>query len=149
MVRISAWLLFFMLMMVSCLDEPDCFSLNNYVIGIAFKKIATSRADTVVFKSVTTAEPPLLFSDSAAISRIVLLLNYFQDETTFYFEEADTTRFLRLGYTSQAQFVSENCGERFVLSDLRVLQHSFDSVRLVHDVPSRTSDGVNHIEIFR
>jgi hypothetical protein len=149
MVRLSAWLLFFMLMTVSCLDEPDCYSLNNYIVGIGFKKIATSRADTVVFNSVTTAEPPLLFYDSAAFSRIVLPLNYFQDETTFYFQEEDTVRFLRLGYTSQPQFVSENCGERFVLSNLRVLQHSFDSVRLVHDVPSRNSDGVNHIEIFR
>jgi hypothetical protein len=149
MVRVSTWLLFFMLMTVSCLDEPDCYSLNNYIIGIGFKKISTSKGDTVVFKSVTTEEPPLLFYDSAAFSRIVLPLNYFQDETTFYFQEEDTVRFLRLGYTSQPQFVSENCGERFVLSNLRVLQHTFDSVRLVHDAPTRTAGLVNQIEIFR
>jgi hypothetical protein len=149
MVRISVWLLFFMLMTVSCLDEPDCYSLNNYIVGISFKKIATSGADTIFFTNVRTEEPPLLFSDSSAVSKISLPLNYFEDETTFYFQEADTTRLLRLGYTSQPQFVSENCGERFVLSDLRVLEHSFDSVRLVHDVPSRTADGTMHIEIFR
>jgi hypothetical protein len=141
--------MFFMLMMVSCLDEPDCYSLNNYFVGVSFKKVATSGADTVVFQNIRTEEPPLLFADSGAISRITLEVNYFIDETTFYFQEADTTRMLKLGYTSQPQFVSENCGGRFVLSNLRVLEHSFDSVRLVHDVPSHTADGTMHIEIFR
>lgn len=149
MARIGVWLLFFVFMMVGCLDEPDCYSLNNYIVGISFKKITTSGADTVFFENVRTEEPPLLFVDSSAISKMALPLDYFTDETTFYFDEVDTTRILRLGYASQPQFVSENCGERFVLSDLRILEHSFDSVRLVHDVPSRTADGTMHIEIFR
>lgn len=149
MVRKSAWLLFFMFTMVRCLDEPDCFNLNNYIIGISFKKIATSGADTVIFNNIRTEEPPIIFSDSAALSRIYLPLNFFMDETTFYFQSGDTTRVLHLGYTSQAQFVSESCGERFVLSNLRVLEHSFDSVRLVRDVPSRADQTAIHIEIFR
>lgn len=150
MVKTSFRIAFFVLIMMSaCLDEPDCYNLNNYLVGISFKKLVDSSTDTLVVRNIRTEEPPVLFSDSAGISRIVLPLNYFEDETTFYFESADTTRVLRLGYTSQAQFVSENCGERFVLSDLRVLEDSFDSVRLVHDVPSHANEGVIHLEIFQ
>ena len=149
MARTGAWILFFSLMMAACLDEPDCFNLNNYVVGISFKKISTSGKDTVIFNNIRTDEPPLLFSDSAAVSTIYLPLNYFRDETTFHFQEGDIDRVLRLGYTSQVQFVSEACGERFVLSNLRVLEHTFDSVRLVRDVPSRVNEAGIHLEIFR
>jgi hypothetical protein len=148
MVYRSAWFVVIALITVACLDEPDCFSLNNYIVGISFKKLSNSRADTVAFTGIGTIEPPIRFSDDTLISRMALPLNYFEDETSFFFTTADRTHILRLGYTSQAQFVSENCGERFVLSQLRVLSHSFDSVRLVTDRPSRAG-GTIHLEIFQ
>lgn len=133
---------------VACLDEPDCYNLNNYVIGISFKKLENSTADTVYVSAFGTIEPPFLFLADTSFSRLNLPLNYFQDETAFFFEDPDTTRILRLGYTSQAQFVSENCGEKFVLSQLRVLEHSFDSVRLIIDVPTAQA-GTIHLEVFQ
>lgn len=148
MVNRSAWFVIVALITVACLDEPDCFSLNNYIIGVSFKKLIDSRTDTVALTAVGTIEPPIFFSDDTLISRVALPLNYFEDETSFFFGTADTTHILRLGYTSQAQFVSEDCGERFVLSQLRVLSHTFDSVRLVTDRPSRDG-GTIHIEIFQ
>ena len=78
-----------------------------------------------------------------------MLLNYFEDETTFFFDPSDTVHhFLRLGYVSQAQFVSENCGEKFVLSELQILETTYDSVRLVRDTPN-SQGGIIHIEIFQ
>jgi hypothetical protein len=148
MVKSSAWFLFFLMLAAACLDEPDCFHLNNDFIGITFKKLADSRIDTVGYALIGTVQPPLIFYGDTAISRLTLPLNYFEDETTFFFESEDTVRVLRLGYISQAQFVSENCGEKFVLSRLRVLEHSFDSVRLVRDVPT-AEVGATHIEIFQ
>lgn len=134
---------------VACLDEPDCYNLNNYVVGVSFKKIEDSTADTLSVSRVGTLEPPLLFLVDTSFSRLNLPLNYFQDETAFFFDDQDTTRrLLRLGYTSQAQFVSEACGEKFVLTQLRVLEHSFDSVRLIIDVPS-AQGGIIHMEIFQ
>ena len=132
----------------ACVDEPDCYNLNNYVVGIAFKKLEDSSADTVFVNALATAEPPLLFLADTSFSRLNLPLNYFEDETIFLFEEPDTLRVLHLGYVSQAQFVSEDCGEKFVLSKLRVLEHSFDSVRLITDVPTSQA-GTIHIEIFQ
>jgi hypothetical protein len=148
MVNKIAWFLVFFVLMAGCLDEPDCYNLNNDFVGISFKKLADSRADTVSFIGYGTLEPPLIFSGDTTISKVKLPLDYFNDETTYFFSNADTTRFLKLGYLSQAQFVSENCGEKFVLSKLRVLEHSFDSVRVLSDIPS-SDGGTTQIEIFQ
>lgn len=149
MVKKGIWLLVLTIVTGGCLDEPDCYQLNNHLLGIAFKELEDSTADTVAITAFGTFDPNLLFLEGdTTISRLLgLPLNYFQDETTFFFQEPDTLRVLRLGYLSQAQFVSENCGERFVLSELRVLEHNFDSVRLVTDFPTRDGRSIQ-IEIF-
>lgn len=135
-------------MAAGCLDEPDCYLLNNNYIGISFRKIEDSSTDTVTYMGFGTVEPPLLFYGDTTLSNLYLPLNYFQDETVFFFETGDSVELLHLNYVSQAQFVSENCGEKFVLSALRVLEHSFDSVRLVTDTPTREANRIN-IEIFQ
>ena len=147
MIKKRAWFLVFFLLAAACLDEPDCYNLNNYIIGISFRKLVGSTADTVAFTSIRTEAPVVIFA-ADTISKISLPLNYFENETTFLFENADTTRILRLGYSSLVQFVSENCGERFVLSDLRVLEHSFDSVRVMSTTPAKEA-GTTHLEIFQ
>ena len=148
MIRKNAWLLILTLMTAACLDEPDCYLLNNHIIGISFKKLLDSSADTVFVTGFGTVDPPLLFAGDTTVSRLFLPLNYFQDETAYFFENAGGVEILRLGYISQAQFVSENCGEKFVLSQLRVIEHTFDSVRLITDTPTRENT-TTHIEIFQ
>jgi hypothetical protein len=150
MVRTISCVLVFLLVTASCLDEPDCYSLNNDLIVVSFKKLEDSTADTVEITALGTLEPPLIFSaySDTALSKVVLPLNYFEDETTFYFEDPDTIRFLHLGYISQAQFVSVDCGEKFVLSALKVLEHNFDSVRVLSDAPA-TQANSSHLEIYQ
>jgi hypothetical protein len=148
MVKRSAWLLVFIVIAAACLDEPDCFNLNNDVIGISFKKLQDSRTDTVSLEAYGVLEPELFAGFDTTISRVYMPLNYFEDETTYFFKTSDVRHLLRVGYISQAQFVSENCGEKFVLSRLRILGASFDSVRLVTDVPTSEA-GTIHIEIFQ
>ena len=148
MVKKSAWLLFLMMMAAACLDEPDCYLLNNQFIGISFKKLEDSSADTVSLAGLGTVDPLLIFSGDTTISRLYLPLNHFVDETSFFFENAEGIEVIRLGYVSQVQFVSENCGEKFVLSGLRIMEHSFDSVRLISDTPTREPN-TTHIEIFQ
>jgi hypothetical protein len=148
MVRKSIWFLFFVFSASACLDEPDCYRLNNYWVGISFKKIADSTADTVNFTMIRIVEPPLQVTGDTTLRGIVVALNYFENETTFLFDSAETTKMLRLGYNSQVQFVSENCGERFVLSNLRILEHSFDSVRVLLTDPARDGQAT-HLEIYQ
>jgi hypothetical protein len=134
-------------MATACLDEPDCFNLNNYIIGVSFRKLDTGIADTVTFSSIRLAEPAIILKDDTT-SRTYVPLNYFENETTFLFDRPDRTDFLRLGYTSQVQLVSEDCGERFVLSNLHVLESSFDSIRVISSNPAKEA-GTNNIEIFQ
>jgi hypothetical protein len=59
-------------------------------------------------------------------------LNYYQNETTYHFEGLTTTYDLQSRATmAKTQFVSEDCGERFVLSDLVVSAPAFDSLRVM------------------
>ena len=74
-------------------------------------------------------------------------INYFVEEGTFEFEGIDKTNFLSFGYTVKNQFISEDCGSAFVLSDLHILEHDFDSARVISSTPSKGA-GTN-IEIYR
>ena len=74
-------------------------------------------------------------------------LNYFANQGTFTFIEKTRTRNLSFAYTVKNQFISEDCGSSFVLSDLHVTNHEFDSVRVVNSSPTKT--GGPNIDIYR
>lgn len=150
MLKKTGWFAFLLLLAISCLDEPDCFSLNNNVIGIAFKKMSDSKADTVVLISVTAEGTDSVFRANTILTGIDKLpLNYYQGETVFYFQDLDSARVLHLGYSAKSQLVSEECGERFVVTGLQVLNHAFDSIRIVSATPKRSDGGGTHLEIYR
>jgi hypothetical protein len=134
-----SWFAFFLILTVSCLDEPDCFQLHNNIIGVTFRVIGTGQADSLLLKDATDRWVTVTsFTDS---------LNYFSNEGTFIFEEVNRTRSLSFAYNIKNQFISEECGSSFVLSDLRLLGHEFDSVRIVNSSPTKT--GGANIDIYR
>ncbi|HEY8510666.1 MAG TPA: DUF6452 family protein [Cyclobacteriaceae bacterium] len=141
MIRKVALYAIFALLALSCLDEPDCYNLNNNVIGIAFRKIADNKADTVAIIGITVNGSDSLFHETKLATGVELPVNVLDDEVEFVFQlaglDGPITRTLRTSYKSRIQFVSEDCGERFIISDLRLEDHDFDSVRLVNDQPGR------------
>jgi hypothetical protein len=150
MLKRTLWFGFLMMLALSCLDEPDCFSLNNNEIGIVFKKLSASKADTVYFSSITADGTGYKFGENVLLTGIdTLSLNYYQNETTFHFNGLDRTFDLHLTYSAKAQLVSEECGERFVLTGLKVASHNFDSLRLLSSTPKRSNSTGTHIEIYR
>lgn len=146
-VKKSSWFIFLVLLVVSCLDEPDCFQLNNNRVGISFRVIGTGKSDTTFLSHIDVgAIDSDFFADTASV--FLLPLNYLASETDIALEGPNGySEKLFLGYRVQTQFVSEDCGSRFVLSDLQVLEHSFDSVRIVNGVPTKA--GAVNIEIYR
>jgi hypothetical protein len=153
MVKKTGWFVFFALLAGACLDEPECFSLNNNIIGITFKNITDGTADTTTFESIKAEGIDGTFGATA--NKVYLPLNYFQDHTTFFFKQkyaSGTTDLqsdtIELQYDAKVQFVSPDCGERFVLTNLTIVRHTFDSVRLVSAIPSNVAGG-NQIEIFK
>ncbi len=138
-----SWFAFFVILTVSCLDEPDCFQLHNDIIGITFRVIGTGQGDSVVLKDYK--------DDWVTVTSFEDSLNYFVNERTYDFEDTldgkTRKRKLSFAYTIKNQFISEECGSSFVLSDLRILNHEFDSVRVVNSSPTKT--GGPNIDIYR
>jgi hypothetical protein len=136
-----SWFAFFLVLTVSCLDDPDCFQLHNNIIGITFRVLGTNQGDSTLLKGFSISG-----KDTVVLS-FGLQLNYFEEEIDLGFSGIAENNFLALGYTVKNQFVSEDCGSRFVLSDLRVLEHDFDSVHIINSNPTKTA-GPN-IDIYR
>jgi hypothetical protein len=76
-------------------------------------------------------------------------LDYYANETVYTFEGIDQPYTLTFDYSVKPQFVSEQCGHRFVLENLSVASTGFDSIRLITTTPhGRFSSGVT-VEVYR
>ena len=150
MMKKTIWFVFLLVTGISCLDEPACYSLNNNIIGIAFKKLSDNKADTLFFYTITAEGTDKAFGNDVLLTGIDKLpLNFYQNETVFHFEGLDKVYDLQLGYSAKSQFVSQECGERFVLTKLKALVYSFDSIRVINPTPKRGDGGGTHLEIYR
>jgi hypothetical protein len=151
MIKKAAWFMFFGMLASACLDEPDCYSLNNNLVGVSFERMSTSRADTLVFTKISADGTDVQWKSIIGKSGtfVNLPLDYFKNETTFHFEADDETFDLKLGYSAKAQFVSKECGERFVLTNLIPISHNFDSVRVVNSIPKAGNTLEAQLEVYR
>jgi hypothetical protein len=149
-VKKSTWFLFLVLFAVSCLDEPDCYLLNNDIVRINFRVIGSGKSDSVAIRSAIVENTIALFQEThdTIITTVALPLNYHAESTLVNFASADQEKLLQLGYEVQVQFVSDECGPRYILSNLKVLEAQFDSIRVVNNTPGRDGSTVN-LEIFR
>lgn len=153
MLKKIAWFLFFLITSVSCLEDPDCFALNNNLVQITFRRLLDGKADSIVFFRIDAVSAiDSVFDEEVSLttSSVTLPLNFLQGRTTYILGQALTSDTLTLEYDSRAQFVSEDCGERYVLSDLRVGSHSFDSISVVNGSPvGRPGAGASNIIVYR
>lgn len=138
--------LFLMLLNGACLDEPDCFGLNNNIVGFTFKNVADGSASTITFTGIRALGADSIFVASA--NKVFLPLNYFNDTTTFVFTQAERSDTIKMKYSSKAQFVSPDCGERYVLSGLDTVMVTFDSIRIITRTPVPALTVTNTIEIY-
>jgi hypothetical protein len=144
------WFAFFLIMAVSCLDEPDCYRQNLNLMGISFKKMYDGKADTVVIFKAYSGDAVMntLFYDSTkgATTALSLPLDYLKNNTSFTIE-GDKVYTLQVSHKSKTQFVSEDCGSRFILSDLGLISNNFDSIRIVST--SLANPAHINIEVYR
>jgi hypothetical protein len=150
MIKRLVWFFFLGAIGFSCLDEPDCYSLNNNVIGISFKKMSDGKADTVFFSRIWADGTNRTFVENSLITgNDTLPLNYYANETVFHFEGLGRSFELPVKYSAKTQLVSEECGERFVLTGMSIDGHTFDSVRVLSRTPKRSDGSGTHFEIYR
>jgi hypothetical protein len=141
-------LIFLLTMAVSCLEQPDCINIRNNIAGVTFKSLDNGAVLAQSFDYVTANGATADVYGETSVSKISLPLDYRNDTTYYTLQIQDTVYQLVLTYTSQPQFISEKCGERFVLGSLKVVEHPFDSVRVVNATPGVDANA-NNIEIFR
>ena len=145
------WFALFLVVGVSCLDQPDCFRQDLNLIGISFRKMYDGAADTVVLLKVSATSTDSVFYENVYGATFSLPLNYLNTNTTFvieqlvreYLDGMSQTDTMFLSHSSKAQFVSEDCGERFVVSNLQLLRSTYDSIEVVSATPSNPA----HINI--
>lgn len=157
-VKKTTWFLILLFFAVSCLDQPECYLLNNNVIGIAFRVMGSGSLDSVKLSQVLVNGIPIK-SDKAPfepfdksydslVTGVQVDLNYFEKSSVITLNSTTAENTILAGYELQTQFVSEECGPRYILSSLNVLETTYDSIRIVNNTPSRSADS-RHIEIFR
>ncbi len=141
------WFVFFAIIAVSCLDEPDCFQLNNNIVILNFKIIGGGN-DAYPLDSIKSPLLDSTFYEDSVITTFELPLNPLERETDFIFAGAGgVVKELHLTYNRQVQFVSQDCGERYIFSDLKVPSHDFDSIRVINTTPTRPAS--TNFDIYR
>jgi hypothetical protein len=149
-VKRSSWFLVLVFFAMSCLEEPDCYLLNNEFIGISFRVAGSSTADSVRIQSIAHNNTIFLQSTAAdtAVTSLIIAADRIVDAFRLNFQNAGTTKSIDLKYKVQAQFVSEECGTRYVMSDLQAPLSDFDSVLVTNPTPGRDGNASN-IVIYR
>lgn len=142
-----SWFIFLSLLAISCLDEPDCFQLNNNQIGIAFRVMGSTKADTLAIVTLNLSGTDSIFYSMVRTTGLEIPLNFTTRATTVTMQQPTISNFISFDYSTKTQFVSEDCGSRFILENLRITDHNFDSLRLVNSVPGKTAS--TNVEVYR
>ncbi|MCZ8023580.1 MAG: hypothetical protein O9302_15535 [Cyclobacteriaceae bacterium] len=148
MIRVKkASYLLFLLLAVACLDEPDCFNLRNDAVTFVFRKLYDGKLDTVTFvrTDVTGKSVNLFEEDTVVLSTVSVLVDYTAEQSLVKLKTFERSTSIDIGYRVQAQFISETCDPRFVLSELKVLGSDADSV----NVPNSTPSAGGNINVYR
>jgi hypothetical protein len=135
----TTWFTVLAIIAISCLSEPDCYQLNNFETGITFNVLGFgSDPDTLLYLYVTGTDST--FYKREAGPNFELPLNPRVNEITYAFLWLDGSQdTLMLRYSSQIQFVSPDCGQRYVFGNLSAVYSTFDSLRLVSPTPTAPS----------
>jgi hypothetical protein len=144
----SSWFIFCLILAVSCLDDPDCFRLNNNVVGFAFKVMGSARLDTVRLAQINISGTQSIVPDTVTAS-VFVPINFTTttSKVTFVYEDG-SSKYLNLDYLLRTQFISEDCGSRYELSNLSAGDTDLDSVRVLSREPGKATGAIN-IEVFR
>jgi hypothetical protein len=131
-------ILLLLLVVSACLDQPDCYNLTNNTIAIAFRKLADGQPDTVKLTrqevqgaTVTAVNDKI----TSLITSTTLPLDYTTTQSTLTLTEFTRSRSVTLNYAVQKQFVSEECGPRFIVDNLTIANTFGDSMRVVNATP--------------
>jgi hypothetical protein len=136
---------------ISCLEEPDCVNTVNNIVGVTFKNVADGKVLPQSFSRIGIGSDTasiIPFERDSIATKLFLPVDHFRDTTRYTIVIQDTVYQLLFKYVTQPQFVSDDCGERYVLKDMELIDSPFDSVVVVNATPGVNRDASN-LEIFK
>jgi hypothetical protein len=153
----ACWVLIVFLVVLggSCLDNDICLRGADNALVIEFKKFTEGVAvtDTVTFLNIEAEGTNAVFylDDPDVLDTLeeetIVTINPYAEETLFTFNNfRGDTLTLKVGYKTEVRFVSEECGTERLQYDLKVLETTFDSVRVVRN--SLNKGRSTNIEIY-
>ncbi len=142
------WCVLFAIIAISCLNDPDCYQLDNSEVIVNFDVLGFG-ADQDTLLDIRISGTDSIFYQNTIGSSFGLPLNPNTREQAYIFRwkngSVDT---LFLGYSAQVQFVSADCGQRYVFGELFLpLKSSFDSVRVFNQTPTQPASA--NIVVYR
>gem|GEM_PF-2077381 len=133
----------------SCLDEPDCFNQNSNLLNISFRKMLDGQGDTVAISGVAISGTDSIFSQGQFAAGLLLPVNPYTNQAALTLRTLYDTSTINISYRSQAQYVSEACGERFVVTQLKLESSDADSTRVVATDLRNSAASTANVNIYR
>jgi len=130
----------------ACLDERDCLIKSTNQVKIQFKNLKNKNKN-IKLDSVEVVGLGYFYPTTDSISSLALPVSPVMDEATFTFYYYNNAKVLRVGYLTQAEVISAECGAFTNYIDLQVINTSFDSLALVNDQLLINQNAIN-LEIF-
>lgn len=121
-----------MLLLASCLNEPDCIITSTNLVKVNFKNLE-NKARTIVLDSIIVAGLPVPYYKGESTSAVQLPVSPDEDGATFTFVYEGVRQTLSLTYIRGIEVISPDCGAYPNFSGLGVMTTSFDSLNLVND----------------
>jgi len=98
------------LLFSSCLNEPDCVINASNEVKIAFKKLTSDSARTIILDSILVSGTDSVFNKRDTVSSIVLPVDPTALTTTYQFYYDSKMNTLVLSYKRQTRMISPACG---------------------------------------
>ncbi|HEY5692677.1 MAG TPA: DUF6452 family protein [Cyclobacteriaceae bacterium] len=105
--------------------------------------MSTNESSTVEILGITLSNSDSVFNAGASTAQVYLPLNVNETQQTISFNLSTGSFSMVVEYLSQPQFESVDCGPRFLISNLKVVEHSFDSAFVAGSIPLTANSGTN------
>ncbi len=114
-------------------SEPDCVSTAGELVKLGFYSYPKDSARKFRINSLELkGSDSLLVEESTNLSSVSLPLNPSDTSITAYFDTEFGTDTVQIGYDVVSRIITENCGVEILYTNIRTLQNTFDSIRVVN-----------------
>lgn len=116
-----------------CLTEPDCFDTSTNLVTFAFYDADDELVEVEIDSLTISGVEGILIPEDTIVSSISLPVNptEIQIAITFYFGAVAET--ISFNYRLQTEVVSKNCGALAYITDLTLVDSSFENITVLNN----------------